>query len=330
MTMPIDLPSRTLLTSLFNSIGSLQSSLATTSIAPTPSAYPNPNARPNPLRALPPQSRNLFLTAHCLLPATFLAALDLLEKELVVRYTVLPNGASSPREKLEAPGEKPFKEEEGEDEEGSEGSEDKENQGNLPHPPPSPATNNTNNKSNTPSVYYIRSSPPPPQNLTIPGPAFTASASTSTSKSTSKSYIYEVRPHAWNCTCIAFTLAAYQRHTLLHTQNKGYGYDGPDADIANVGGGDGMEDGDLGALGMPGMLDLGEGTGEREIWYGGLSTLNPGASGGRRGVGEGTVPVCKHLLAAVLAERCGGLFGGYVVEKVVGVEEMAEMAVLWD
>ncbi len=37
------------------------------------------------------------------------------------------------------------------------------------------------------------------------------------------------------------------------------------------------------------------------------------------------VPVCKHLLACVLAER----MGGYVEEKVVGREEMAGWAAGW-
>jgi hypothetical protein len=40
------------------------------------------------------------------------------------------------------------------------------------------------------------------------------------------------------------------------------------------------------------------------------------------------VPMCKHLLACVLAER-GGLFGGYVKTREVSVEELAGWAAGW-
>jgi hypothetical protein len=40
-------------------------------------------------------------------------------------------------------------------------------------------------------------------------------------------------------------------------------------------------------------------------------------------------PVCKHLLACVLAERVCGLFGQFVEEKDVSVEEAAGWAAGW-
>ncbi|KAL5121470.1 hypothetical protein ACEQ8H_000542 [Pleosporales sp. CAS-2024a] len=46
-------------------------------------------------------------------------------------------------------------------------------------------------------------------------------------------------------------------------------------------------------------------------------------------LGESMSPVCKHLLACVLAERCAGLFGNFVEEKVVGLEEAAGWAAGW-
>ena len=46
--------------------------------------------------------------------------------------------------------------------------------------------------------------------------------------------------------------------------------------------------------------------------------------------GEGLPPVCKHLVACVLVEECGGLFGGKVERKTVDVEEAAGMAASWD
>ncbi|KAL5373801.1 hypothetical protein DPSP01_012418 [Paraphaeosphaeria sporulosa] len=57
---------------------------------------------------------------------------------------------------------------------------------------------------------------------------------------------------------------------------------------------------------------------EGEVW-----------SFGGSGLGEGIPPVCKHLLACVLAERCAGLFGGYVEERAVSVEEAAGWAAGW-
>ncbi|KAF3088577.1 hypothetical protein TWF102_004953 [Orbilia oligospora] len=290
----IDLPSRVLLTSIFDSLAAIQiptpepsATLPPTSTS-TFSNLPIPTA--NPIRFLPAASRNIFLTAHCLLPTTFLAALDLLEKSLVERYTTVDTPTSAPK------------------------------------------------------VYYIRSNPPPPQSLVIPGPNFT---STSTQKSgfpkSGKSYIYEVRPAVWNCTCITFTLAAYQRHTLLHTQNKGYGFDPDDEvgfegensfeeeqdeDIENqggnsIGGEDGEEE-DYGddTSGSDGVFD-------KDNWYGGIYTLDS-ESTSKKKAKKSVVPICKHLLAAVLAEKCQSLFGGYVIEKVVTTDEMAEMAVLWE
>ena len=45
--------------------------------------------------------------------------------------------------------------------------------------------------------------------------------------------------------------------------------------------------------------------------------------------GEGMPPVCKHLLACVLVERCGGLFRRFLEERSVGVGEAAGWAAGW-
>ncbi|KAK6543007.1 hypothetical protein TWF694_006938 [Orbilia ellipsospora] len=313
MTTKCDLPSQVLLTSLFNTMASLQPTTIESRTGPPTSTFtPKPTLpSPNPLRNLPPQSRNIFLTAHCLLPTSFLAALDLLEKSLVVRYTCKTSTSD------------PTSEDEHEDED------------------------------DVPRVYYIRSNPPPPQNLAIPGPNFTAATTVKALPKSAKSYVYEVRPSSWNCTCIAFTLAAYQRHTLLHTQNKGYGLDveGSGEEMVDLEemtsgearlGGDGIEG--TGISGQDGQNDRSEsddeasglesddetGDSDEGLWYGGTNTMKTDLNG-RHNTGKGhTVPVCKHLLAAVLAERCKGLFGRYVVEEVVSADEMVEKAVLWE
>ncbi|KAH6867943.1 hypothetical protein BKA58DRAFT_386013 [Alternaria rosae] len=46
-------------------------------------------------------------------------------------------------------------------------------------------------------------------------------------------------------------------------------------------------------------------------------------------LGSDMPPVCKHLLACVLVERCKGLFGGFVEERNVSVEEAAGWAAGW-
>ncbi|CUS11535.1 unnamed protein product [Tuber aestivum] len=43
-------------------------------------------------------------------------------------------------------------------------------------------------------------------------------------------------------------------------------------------------------------------------------------------IGGGSPPVCKHLVACVLTERCSEMLGGYIIEKRVGLEELVEMA----
>lgn len=59
------------------------------------------------------------------------------------------------------------------------------------------------------------------------------------------------------------------------------------------------------------------GEGEGQDWsFGGLS------------LGAGGAPVCKHLLACVLVERCG-IFGQFVEERAVSVEEAAGWAAGW-
>ena len=99
--------------------------------------------------------------------------------------------------------------------------------------------------------------------------------------------VYKVRLRAWACDCAAFAFAAF-----------GPGDYGPGSSSIMYGNEE----------------DEGEDEDEEGEEVGGLS-LN-----GRNGDG---VPVCKHLLACLLAERCGDVFGRFVVESEVGREEGA-------
>jgi hypothetical protein len=101
---------------------------------------------------------------------------------------------------------------------------------------------------------------------------------------------YEVHLTAWNCSCPAFAFAAFPADLASEDSNgsEGTGDDGT----------------------------FGENWHWEDGWrFGGLTR-------GDR------VPACKHLLACVIAEHCGG-FEGLVEEREVGVGEVAGWAAGW-
>ncbi|XPS90654.1 hypothetical protein M3J09_000090 [Ascochyta lentis] len=143
--------------------------------------------------------------------------------------------------------------------------------------------------------------PPPPQNHPHSGDTvhYVRSAQQRSSRySTSydSTTSYEVRLQAWNCTCPAFAFAAFPP---VHAEPQVSNYTPPSASTDSR------------------DVDVAE---EREAveWvFGGVS------------LGAGMPPVCKHLLACVLAERCRGVFGECVEERRVGVETAAGWAAGW-
>lgn len=138
-------------------------------------------------------------------------------------------------------------------------------------------------------VYYITSKPASSASIST-NPYRT---NTVPSTSTSTTYIYEVRPSIWHCTCANFTLYASassnETATLGEKQHRS-------------------------AVGCNEQGDA---------WLWGSSLLSPSHSS--------SIPICKHLLAAVLIEQCPALFGKSLREKKgVSREEMAEKACWWD
>lgn len=112
----------------------------------------------------------------------------------------------------------------------------------------------------------------------------------STSVDTTTSY--EVRLTAWNCSCPAFAFAAFPSALPEPVP--------PEVDES-----------------WDGEMDLGKDGAYLEDWsFGGVS------------LGTGTPPVCKHLLACVLIERCE-MFKDFVEERDVSVEEAAGWAAGW-
>ncbi|KAK4186032.1 hypothetical protein QBC35DRAFT_388146 [Podospora australis] len=108
---------------------------------------------------------------------------------------------------------------------------------------------------------------------------------------------YIVHLQAWNCTCAAFAFSSVQ-----------------DVQV----GLDSLEIVDLDSLGIP-EANEGVAAGEaNEVWsFGGMSLDGTSQTEG------GGVPICKHLMACLLAARWTAALGGYVTEKRIGVEEMA-------
>jgi hypothetical protein len=106
---------------------------------------------------------------------------------------------------------------------------------------------------------------------------------------------YEVRLEAWNCSCPAFAFSSFP---AIHPEPPVPVYNSAEPD--------------------PTSYALKTETAGQYRWaFGGIS------------IGEGMAPVCKHLLACVVAERCAGLFGDFVEERDVSVEEAAGWAAGW-
>ncbi|KAI2467825.1 hypothetical protein F4781DRAFT_400806 [Annulohypoxylon bovei var. microspora] len=125
-------------------------------------------------------------------------------------------------------------------------------------------------------------------------------------ESSSPGLSYVVRLHAWNCTCAAFAFAAFPREERGSHSHSYVIEPSPSPSQARQ---EGKEK-------KPPLSQLSGGS-EPEWEFGALS------ADGTEGSGIAGVPCCKHLLACVLAERWGGLLGGYVDERVVSREEGA-------
>ncbi|ROT40318.1 hypothetical protein SODALDRAFT_93561 [Sodiomyces alkalinus F11] len=112
---------------------------------------------------------------------------------------------------------------------------------------------------------------------------------------------YLVRLDAWNCSCANFAFDAFPASASASASAPV-----PDeilpptwSDVAGSG-----------------VRQPTEGGTDGEWSFGGMALDPPG---GR----PDDVPCCKHLLACLLAERCGDVMGRYAVERRAGREEMA-------
>ncbi|KAK1754335.1 hypothetical protein QBC47DRAFT_383671 [Echria macrotheca] len=248
-------PPRAVLNNLLKAIAAIP--LDNNPPPPESKDHPKPQTS-NPLSQVPQPHRHLIVTLHVLFPDLLLPALDLLDRRLVARVTLLnhpsPNPNSNPTPNLE--------------------------------PPPETKT----------SFFLVRSAQPQRPRRRHHHHHHQLNNTTETTSGRGGGRVgiekeYAVHIQAWNCTCAAFAFAfAY----AAFPPDRSINHNHPEEE-------DEEKETD-------GML-AGDGD-EEDLEFGGMSL---GAQS----------PVCKHLLACLLAERWKDALGGYVVERQVSREEMA-------
>lgn len=217
-----------------------------------PRLVQNASAFPRALASRMPQVKQLMLTLHCLFPNELLLALDILDRGLVRRYQIEPQHQQQ----------------------------DSHHQ----------AVNETATDSESPdNALRSRQETQSPGNSpqSSDGVFFVISTSSSTSSGSSlqpdtRSRVprtgqkgYEVRLHAWNCSCPTFALAAYRDP-------------GPEDTPSH-----------LPRSSSSPTTPTHQSNSSRPCSFGGALT---------HGATKQTPPVCKHLLACFLATRCPGVF----------------------
>ncbi|KAL9081394.1 MAG: hypothetical protein Q9157_000113 [Trypethelium eluteriae] len=128
---------------------------------------------------------------------------------------------------------------------------------------------------------------------------------------------YEVRLHAWHCSCPAFAFAAFPASVQDHNKaglGAGVEQQGQQRRAVEAGSGErdrpGVEEM---WLNVEGPMDDARKAEATKAWrFGGLGV-------------RGQVPVCKHLLACLLGQQCL-LLQDFVREKELSVEEAAGWA----
>ena len=122
---------------------------------------------------------------------------------------------------------------------------------------------------------------------------------------------YMVRLTAWNCTCAAFAFSAFPPLPAQRPASAGEGREAGEREVLST------------AAGPESYAIVGHGTEEASMpgneascSFGGMSI-----DGGLNNDEE--IPVCKHLLACLLAERWSAALGHHIIERKVGREEMA-------
>ncbi|KAK0741760.1 hypothetical protein B0T21DRAFT_345646 [Apiosordaria backusii] len=276
--------SRTFLTTLINR-------LTTIPLNPPPPQVSLDTQTPNALSRIPLPHRHLVITLHVLFPNLLLPALDLLDRSLVQKLTLSdpnPNPRPPPIKIKTEPG----LEQNPEDNDGDDGDgEIKAAEGE--------------------GVYVVYSTTQPPPSRKRKAAAVKTEddhhhhhtdkgggggGGEMMDKMTGQKYLVHLT--AWNCTCAAFAFSIVQSLLSESDQQPSSSPLPAELQLEDIGGEEAQDR-------------------QHTKWeFGGMSTDGLGENGGG-------VPICKHLLACLLAERWGDALGEYVTDKRVGKWEMA-------
>ncbi|KAF1353399.1 hypothetical protein BDV97DRAFT_114382 [Delphinella strobiligena] len=272
MTTPLP-KTRTFITSLISSL-------------PKPTSS-NSNEEPprNPLKALTENQRAILMTLHVLFPNELLPALDLLDRDLVSRYRIRASSLTTTTPDAPA--------------DGVINSRDEASTATASDETANQSGNRTAATTTRTPIYYVRS------------------AQSTSTNSNSKRYRdplatsthYEVRPHAWSCSCPAFTFAAFPFQATLSSHQSSHQSSHHQSHHQSTT-----------SLSLPhshshSNTEAKPDAQTKSCFAGGLSTGQE-------------VPICKHLLACTLVEQTG-LFGAFVREREVSFEEMVGWAAGW-
>jgi hypothetical protein len=250
----------------------------------------NAETNTNPLNNLSDATRKQLLSFQVVFPTEFVPALDLLDRRLVTRFHIRnEEQVAELKTVVDA---------------GDQQQDVHMMPGTTVEPTDKDKINHLNNDSNS-TIYYVRSAQQQRSSR------FATSYDTTT--------YYQVRLRAWNCSCPAFAFSAFPATTTTVTTRH----------VGNE------EEEEAAAVHTP-LHNNNNSTIQQEVNNNKDSNNNNADNkwifGGISLVGKETTqppPVCKHLLACVFVERCKGLFGGFVEDREVGVEEAAGWAAGW-
>ena len=306
----------------------------------------------NPLKLVPAEYRHLIITLHVLFPGVVLPGLEVLERGLVERIT-LRSAVGEPVVKKETKGKKEEKgEEEKEDEDVTMGEHDDDGHNNHDEEgyakaeqkakenksAPHVSKGEEKRRQRQPEIYLVRSSQflntypkrgKRKSNMGNMGNMGLGRVDIEASNEADQNQIqiqiqrYLVSLEAWNCTCAAFAFACVSElelepepETELPPGERRVGEPGESKPEAGAGAGAGA--------GEEGKEERGGSERQRKRdepgpagWtFGGMTLFDAQDH-------SSVPPVCKHLLACLLADKWRGALGRYVTERVVGREEMA-------
>ncbi|RII13190.1 hypothetical protein CUC08_Gglean004490 [Alternaria sp. MG1] len=250
----------------------------------------NAKTNTNPLNNSSDATRKQLLSLQVIFPTEFVPALDLLDRRLVTRFHIRNEEQMAELKTVVDVGEQQ--------------QDVQMMQDTTVEPTDKDEMKDFNN-----TIYYVRSAQQQRSSR------FATSYDTTT--------YYQVRLRAWNCSCPAFAFSAFPATTVTtrHVENEETAAEAA-AEAAAVH--TPLHNNPTTHQELDHSKDSNnsdDNNADNKWIFGGISL-----------VGKETTqppPVCKHLLACVFVERCKGLFGGFVEDREVSIEEAAGWAAGW-